>query len=52
MLVDSSGSVDGVLDVIQSAALSFAKQLRPVKPSGSVMRPNRLLGRRWISTKA
>src|SRR4051812_15960155 len=29
LLVDSSGSVDGVLDVIQAAALSFAKQLRP-----------------------
>jgi Ca-activated chloride channel family protein len=29
LLVDSSGSVEGVLDVIQSAALSFAKQLRP-----------------------
>ena len=29
LLVDSSGSVNGVLDVIQSAAYSFAKQLRP-----------------------
>jgi Ca-activated chloride channel family protein len=29
LLVDSSGSVDGVLDVIQAAALSFVKQLRP-----------------------
>lgn len=29
LLVDSSGSVDGVLDVIQSAAYSFAKALRP-----------------------
>lgn len=29
LLVDSSGSVEGVLDVIQAAALSFAKQLRP-----------------------
>ena len=29
LLVDSSGSVEGVLDVIQSAALSFVKQLRP-----------------------
>lgn len=30
LLVDSSGSVEGTLDVIQSAALSFIKQLRPV----------------------
>lgn len=30
LLVDSSGSVEGSLDVIQSAALSFIKQLRPV----------------------
>jgi len=29
LLVDSSGSVDGVLDVIQSAAQTFVKQLRP-----------------------
>lgn len=30
LLVDSSGSVEGTLDVIQSAALKFIKQLRPV----------------------
>ena len=30
LLVDSSGSVEGTLDVIQAAALSFIKQLRPV----------------------
>lgn len=30
LLVDGSGSVEGSLDVIQSAALSFIKQLRPV----------------------
>jgi Ca-activated chloride channel family protein len=29
LLVDSSGSVEGVLDTIQQAALSFTKQLRP-----------------------
>lgn len=29
LLVDSSGSVEGELSVIQAAALSFAKQLRP-----------------------
>lgn len=29
LLVDSSGSVEGLLDVIQAAALSFARQLRP-----------------------